>query len=164
MLHAVPYWYCTEHSHYDRMLQPAKCPASATVRLILLAAVLCCHHLHINAFSSCPVLRRTVSCLCLFSQAAAQSHVAAVLWILYAFVSQCVPARSCIGSLQELHWCYGRLTDCLHIAGECIDAVSGELTFFTLPNCFELFGFDLMVDDQWRVWLLEVSAKCLACP
>ena len=43
-------------------------------------------------------------------------------------------------------------------AGECIDAVSGELTFFTLPNCFELFGFDLMVDDQWHVWLLEVSA------
>lgn len=41
-------------------------------------------------------------------------------------------------------------------AGECIDAVSGELTFFTLPNCFELFGFDLMVDDCWRVWLLEV--------
>lgn len=56
-------------------------------------------------------------------------------------------------------------TDWLHVsnhaldpAGECIDAVSGELTFFTLPNCFELFGFDLMVDDQWHVWLLEVSA------
>lgn len=30
------------------------------------------------------------------------------------------------------------------IIGECFEAVSGELTFFTLPNCFELFGFDLM--------------------
>lgn len=45
------------------------------------------------------------------------------------------------------------------IIGECLDAVSGELTFFTLPNCFELFGFDLMVDDQWQVWLLEANAE-----
>lgn len=30
------------------------------------------------------------------------------------------------------------------IIGECFEAVSGELTFFTLPNCFELFGFDVM--------------------
>lgn len=37
-----------------------------------------------------------------------------------------------------------------------MDAVSGELTFFTLPNCFELFGFDLMVDADFKVWLLEV--------
>ena len=43
------------------------------------------------------------------------------------------------------------------LAGECIEAVSHELTFFTLPNCFELFGFDLLVDEDWRVWLLEVS-------
>ena len=50
-------------------------------------------------------------------------------------------------------------------AGECIDAVSGELTFFTLPNCFELFGFDLMVDDCWQVWLLEVCPlAALLCP
>ena len=45
--------------------------------------------------------------------------------------------------------------------GECIDAVSAELTFFTLPNCFELFGFDLMVDDHWHVWLLEVHLALL---
>ena len=36
-------------------------------------------------------------------------------------------------------------------------AVSSEMTFFTLPNCFELFGFDLMADEEWNVWLLEVS-------
>ena len=44
-------------------------------------------------------------------------------------------------------------------AGEALEAVSGELSFFTLPNCFELFGFDLLVDDAWHVWLLEARAR-----
>ena len=35
--------------------------------------------------------------------------------------------------------------DCEAVIGECMEAVSGELAFFTLPNCFELFGFDLLV-------------------
>jgi Tubulin-tyrosine ligase family len=43
--------------------------------------------------------------------------------------------------------------------GECLEAVSHELTFFPLPRCFELFGFDLMVDEDWRVWLLEANAE-----
>ena len=45
-------------------------------------------------------------------------------------------------------------------AGEAFDAVSNELTFFTLPNCWELFGFDLMLDENWHVWLLEVGSFC----
>ena len=45
------------------------------------------------------------------------------------------------------------------VVGECMEAVSTELTFFTLPNCFELFGFDLMVDADWRLWLLEANAE-----
>lgn len=40
-----------------------------------------------------------------------------------------------------------------------MEAVSGELSFFALPNCFELFGFDLLVDDTWHVWLLEANAE-----
>lgn len=41
-----------------------------------------------------------------------------------------------------------------------MEAVSTELTFFTLPNCFELFGFDFLVDAEWNVWLLEVGTLC----
>ncbi len=36
-------------------------------------------------------------------------------------------------------------TDCEAVIGECMEAVSCELSFFSLPNCFELFGFDLLV-------------------
>ena len=35
--------------------------------------------------------------------------------------------------------------------------MSSELSFFTLPNCFQLFGFDLLVDEDWHLWLLEVT-------
>ena len=48
-------------------------------------------------------------------------------------------------------------------AGECLEAVSAELSFFTLPNCFELFGFDLLVDEDWHLWLLEVCRSCWGC-
>lgn len=44
-----------------------------------------------------------------------------------------------------------------------MEAVSNELTFFTLPNCFELFGFDLMVDEDYHVWLLEVCRPLTIC-
>ena len=43
--------------------------------------------------------------------------------------------------------------------GECLECVSGELDFFTLPNCWEHFGFDLLVDASWHVWLLEANAE-----
>ncbi len=45
------------------------------------------------------------------------------------------------------------------LLGECMEAVSGELFFFSLPNCFELFGFDLLVDEDWHLWLLEANAE-----
>ncbi|KAK9903517.1 hypothetical protein WJX75_007884 [Coccomyxa subellipsoidea] len=56
--------------------------------------------------------------------------------------------------------CIQQVTHQMHgLIGECLEAVSNELTFFTLPNCFELFGFDLMVDEDWHVWLLEANAE-----
>lgn len=48
---------------------------------------------------------------------------------------------------------------CFAVIGECLEAVSHELTFFPLPRCFELFGFDLMLDADWRLWLLEANAE-----
>lgn len=29
----------------------------------------------------------------------------------------------------------------------------------SLADCFELFGFDLLMDADWRVWLLEANAE-----
>ncbi|KAK9826378.1 hypothetical protein WJX81_005431 [Elliptochloris bilobata] len=51
------------------------------------------------------------------------------------------------------------MSDVHAVLGECLEAVSGELSFFTLPTCFELFGFDLVVDEDWHVWLLEANAE-----
>ena len=33
-----------------------------------------------------------------------------------------------------------------------MEAVSDEPTLFKLPRCFELLGFDLMVDVELRLW------------
>ena len=44
-------------------------------------------------------------------------------------------------------------------AGECLQCVASELDFSTLPNCWEHFGFDLLVDDAWQPWLLEANAE-----
>ena len=44
----------------------------------------------------------------------------------------CCPVHTCLPAMHA------------QVIGECLEAVSSELTFFTLPNCFELFGFDLL--------------------
>jgi len=50
--------------------------------------------------------------------------------------------------------------DCEAVIGECMEAVSGELSFFTIPNCFELFGFDLLV-NPWPSPPTTIAASCL---
>ena len=29
-----------------------------------------------------------------------------------------------------------------------------------MPNSFEVFGFDLLIDATWKPWLLEVRHSC----
>ena len=45
------------------------------------------------------------------------------------------------------------------LVGQCFEAVSSELSFMPMPNCFELFGFDFLIDEDWHCWLLEANAE-----
>jgi len=48
--------------------------------------------------------------------------------------------------------------DMENITAELFRAYENEFSVFApLENCFEHFGFDFMVDDQWKVYLLEVN-------
>lgn len=49
--------------------------------------------------------------------------------------------------------------DVLALTKQTMEAVTSELTFQARPNGFELFGFDFLVDEGWRVWLLEANAE-----
>ena len=46
------------------------------------------------------------------------------------------------------------------VTGEVFEAASREqmVHFQTLPNAFEVFGADFLVDEQFNVWLLELNA------
>ncbi|OQR85444.1 hypothetical protein THRCLA_10692, partial [Thraustotheca clavata] len=44
------------------------------------------------------------------------------------------------------------------ITGEVFDAYKGEFSVFQpLPNCFEVYGVDFLIDEDFQVWLLEVN-------
>ena len=45
------------------------------------------------------------------------------------------------------------------LVAECLDAVSSDLSFMPMANCFELFGFDFLVDRDGGAWLLEANAE-----
>ena len=46
------------------------------------------------------------------------------------------------------------------VVGDVFAAVSPEqTTFMSLPNCFELFGFDFLLDEAFHVWFLEANAE-----
>ncbi|RKP07267.1 tubulin-tyrosine ligase family-domain-containing protein [Thamnocephalis sphaerospora] len=48
---------------------------------------------------------------------------------------------------------------CCDVLGDCFEAISSDpIGFQPLPNAFELFGFDFLVDEAHKVWLLEANA------
>ncbi|CEG40037.1 tubulin tyrosine ligase [Plasmopara halstedii] len=50
------------------------------------------------------------------------------------------------------------LADIGLITAEMFDAYKGEFSVFQpLPNCFEIYGVDFMVDEKFNVWLLEIN-------
>lgn len=50
------------------------------------------------------------------------------------------------------------LDDIGRITAESFDAYKGEFSVFQpLPNCFEVYGVDFMVDEDFNVWLLEFN-------
>eukprot|EP01095_Lingulamoeba_sp_RSL-Kostka_P006979 TRINITY_DN2209_c1_g1_i1.p1 TRINITY_DN2209_c1_g1~~TRINITY_DN2209_c1_g1_i1.p1 ORF type:complete len:332 (-),score=129.32 TRINITY_DN2209_c1_g1_i1:51-1046(-) len=52
-----------------------------------------------------------------------------------------------------------------NITGEVFEACSGELGFFPLPNCFEFFGLDFLIEERsvsssdFNVYFLEANAE-----
>ncbi|KAI9842658.1 MAG: hypothetical protein M1838_003049, partial [Thelocarpon superellum] len=60
----------------------------------------------------------------------------------------------------ETDWTSGVYDQICHVTGETFEAAArGMMVHFqTLPNAFEVFGLDFLVDGAGTVWLLEVNA------
>ena len=55
--------------------------------------------------------------------------------------------------------CGDALRQMRDVLGGVFAAVAAELSFQPLPNAFELFGMDFLLDADWRVWFLEANAE-----
>jgi tubulin--tyrosine ligase len=54
----------------------------------------------------------------------------------------------------------GVFAEICRTVGDIFSAVSPEqMTFMALPNCFELFGFDFLLDEDYHPWFLEANAE-----
>lgn len=42
---------------------------------------------------------------------------------------------------------------------DCFVAAIGGLNPNKRENCFELMGYDFMIDEDFRVWLIEVNTN-----
>ena len=48
------------------------------------------------------------------------------------------------------------------LASDCIRAFYGKIDPLHRENSFEVFGFDFMIDNNFKVWLIEVNTNpCL---
>jgi tubulin---tyrosine ligase len=58
------------------------------------------------------------------------------------------------------NWKTGVFEQICQVTGEVFEAAAKEqmVHFQTLPNAFEVFGVDFLVDDTFNVWLLELNA------
>jgi len=67
---------------------------------------------------------------------------------------------STLPRLQSEDWKLSVFEQICAVTGELFEAAArGQMIHFqTLPNAFEVFGVDWMVDAEMKVWLLEVNA------
>ncbi|KAL4873420.1 hypothetical protein BDV12DRAFT_192402 [Aspergillus spectabilis] len=70
------------------------------------------------------------------------------------------PSPSSNSNLKPETWKDSIYTQICNITGELFTAASRGMMihFQTLPNAFEIFGVDFLVDEQGTAWLLEVNA------
>ncbi|KAI9591039.1 tubulin-tyrosine ligase family-domain-containing protein [Syncephalis fuscata] len=61
--------------------------------------------------------------------------------------------------LQQHNEAFDEAQACASVLGECFAAVSSDaIGFQPMPNAFELYGFDFLIDESHNVWLLEANA------
>ena len=63
-------------------------------------------------------------------------------------------------SIEDPNWKDHVYQQICQVIGEVFEAAArGQMVHFqTLPNAFEIFGVDFLVDDTLNVWLLELNA------
>jgi len=97
-------------------------------------------------------LRAHITNTCVQAPQSQEEEAACVC--LLAQLPERLQAEAGMSPEEAAERCERVFSDAAALVGEAFAAVSSELSFQALPNAFELFGFDLLVDAQWRVWLV----------